>query len=523
MEKVATARLVNWPSPQDYNEAVQNLRQNCSDSDLRNAVVEVTRLGLPSARTGAFASVYRAHAEGRDFALRCFLRDIADQEERYEKISQFVRSDSLPYTVTFDFLADGLRINGLQFPILKMDWVEGLNLDRYIEKHLGTDRIESIAASFLDMCADLREAGIAHGDLQHGNILICGEGLRLVDYDGMYIPSMVGLKSNEIGHRNYQHPRRTADDFGPHLDHFSEWVIYGSMRIIAADPSLYNLLGAGDESLLFRRDDFVEPNHSYAFALLDRHPNAQIRAISNFIRWQCARPIEEIPPLAAELPDAPILPAVVTGSQRRTPIRDRYSDGTKQLPDWLDPKDISFLAELQSSRRLSQSDPSEFESEVNSPLPRTVKFDHNAGTHPLIGMFVFLLSPSVWGMFWCFFDGAMTWLSLFCLVINYFIVRWIWAESRIHKQLATHGWPAIAEVTDAMAEKRGDAMVHTIAYRFDAGLPSGPIVVQKVVDSSEYFRLRSKRYHTVLYDPFDRHVHVLYSLSKYKPIKVEPV
>ena len=42
----------------------------------------------------------------------------------------------------------------------------------------------------------LRSADVGHGDLQHGNIMLVpvpeknAHALRLIDYDGMYVPSL---------------------------------------------------------------------------------------------------------------------------------------------------------------------------------------------------------------------------------------------------------------------------------------------------------------------------------------------
>jgi hypothetical protein len=58
------------------------------------------------------------------------------------------------------------------------------------------------------------ETGIAHGDLQHGNIiLVPGKKdnslmLKLIDYDGMFIPPLAGSPKGEVGHAAYQHPER---------------------------------------------------------------------------------------------------------------------------------------------------------------------------------------------------------------------------------------------------------------------------------------------------------------------------
>src|SRR2546430_4647189 len=54
---------------------------------------------------------------------------------------------------------------------------------------------------------------VAHGDLQHGNILVRGGSIQLVDYDGMWVPALKGRHATEIGHRAYQHPERSEQDY----------------------------------------------------------------------------------------------------------------------------------------------------------------------------------------------------------------------------------------------------------------------------------------------------------------------
>src|SRR4029077_855325 len=111
----------------------------------------------------------------------------------------------------------------------------------------------------------LKDSRIAHGDLQHGNILIVNGQFKLVDSDGMYVPTLARRNSHEVGHPNYQHPRRVATHFGPYLDNFSAWVIYVSLVALSIDPTLWQTTGAGDECLLFRQEDFNNPDTSNAF------------------------------------------------------------------------------------------------------------------------------------------------------------------------------------------------------------------------------------------------------------------
>ena len=65
------------------------------------------------------------------------------------------------------------------------------------------DTLLSLAKVWVRMMADLKAVSIAHGDLQHGNVVVVGDQLRLIDYDNMFVPGLAGKQSNECGHRNY--------------------------------------------------------------------------------------------------------------------------------------------------------------------------------------------------------------------------------------------------------------------------------------------------------------------------------
>jgi hypothetical protein len=146
------------------------------------------------------------------------------------------------------------------------------------------------------MMDGLKAAQIAHGDLQHGNILVTSTGLRLIDYDGMYVPALAGLASHEEGHRNYQHPNRTGNDFGSYLDNFSAWVVFCSITAVALDSRLWQMLDGGDECLLLRREDFQHPDRSRAFQVLQRS-RPEVRALADQFRSLLRLSIKNIPAL----------------------------------------------------------------------------------------------------------------------------------------------------------------------------------------------------------------------------------
>jgi serine/threonine protein kinase len=288
-----------WPTPQDYNEALQNPRLCFEDEDLRAAVAEVDKLGLPRAICGSFASVYHVSSGGRQLAVRCFLHHFTDQQQRYAAISEFLSKHTLPAAVSFRFLTRGIRVREQWFPSLKMDWVVGDNLTDWVRQHVDDHAaLSSMCEKFLELCGDLSALGIAHGDLQHGNILVSPSGrLKLVDYDGMYVPALSGLQSHELGHRHYQHPQRTRRHFGTYLDNFSAWSIYTSLICLAQDPRLLERVGGGDECLLFRQSDYDRPDASTTLHALQAHDDGAIRDAARTLREVLSTPIEQVPPL----------------------------------------------------------------------------------------------------------------------------------------------------------------------------------------------------------------------------------
>src|ERR1035437_5349011 len=191
---------MSWPTLQDYNEAIQNPRLAFSDPELRIGQPELNQLGLPRPITGNFACVYKIEIRGQRWAARCFSSEVSDHQRRYEAISTYLKQVALPYTVQFTFLPGGIKVLGKNYPLLKMEWVQGESLNAFVGKSIGyPDTLLSLAKVWSRMMADLKAASMAHGDLQHGNVVVVGDQLRLIDYDGMYVPGLAGNQSDENG------------------------------------------------------------------------------------------------------------------------------------------------------------------------------------------------------------------------------------------------------------------------------------------------------------------------------------
>lgn len=296
-----------WPTPQDYNEAIQTPFLSIEDPEMTEGEPELNPLGLPKAVTGAFASVYKMRCKDRNVAIRCFLHNIPDQRERYKELSKFLLTNPLDYLVGFEYLERGIKVQDSWFPVLKMEWIDGEPMEQFLAARLNQRwPFETLLVDFVRIVEDMKMLGIAHGDLQHGNILVVkdeieGAKLKLVDYDGMFVPSLAGFSSNELGHPNYQHPFRKSKHFGPFLDNFSAWIIYASLNCLLQDPTLWTKLSAGDDCLLFRRADFRSPSGAHVFSLLARHASAAVRELSEIVLRLLKFPLPKVPALDADL------------------------------------------------------------------------------------------------------------------------------------------------------------------------------------------------------------------------------
>jgi hypothetical protein len=296
---------MSWPLSQDYNEAVQDPRLCFADDELRAAQVVTNALGLPMPRSGNFADVYemRSAAGERRWAVKCFTRAVPGQRERYAAISDHLRQAQLRFTVEFRYLEQGIRVAGQWYPVLKMDWVEGLLLNEFVRNFL--DRppmLEALANLWAKLAGKLRSTGIAHGDLQHGNVLLVPGrdekhlALRLIDYDGMYVPALARIPSGEVGHPAYQHPQRLREaTYNVEVDRFPLLVIYTAIRaLITGGQSLWDRFDNG-ENLLFCRQDFEAPTKSALFAALLKADDPEVRSLAADLIDAARLPLEQAP------------------------------------------------------------------------------------------------------------------------------------------------------------------------------------------------------------------------------------
>ncbi len=295
---------MSWPLSQDYNEAVQNPSRNFSDPDLCDGKAVVNALGIPMPCSGNFADVYQIRCpDGGRWAVKCFTRETPGLRERYREITRHLVQAKLPFTVDFSYLDPGICIRGKWYPVLKMQWVEGLTLNQFVGQSLDKPAtLEALLQVWGRMAKYLRAAQVGHCDLQHGNILLVpgstpnALALKLIDYDGMWVPALAGTKSGESGLASYQHPQRLRDGtYSLEVDRFSVLLIATALSALkTGGRALWGKYDDGD-NLLFRQADLEAPHKSALFYELLKQEDRSARSLVEKLIDAARRPLEQTP------------------------------------------------------------------------------------------------------------------------------------------------------------------------------------------------------------------------------------
>lgn len=290
-----------YPQGDEYFQALQVPHLSFYDLELKNSEVEQDIMG-PRPRSGNYANIYHLFNQEKAWAVRCFTKDVAQLQERYQAIGNFIINNPHEALVNATCLMQGIKVNSEVYPIIKMDWIEGSSLSDYISncvKNNNLDAISYLIASFRKTIFFLEKHNVAHGDLQTENILVTSsQKLHLVDYDGFYIPELKNLKSTEIGHSNFQHPNIPDDGsyYDAKMDRFPAIVIFLGLSAVIQNNILWNKYNSGD-NILFKRKDFNNLQNSKLFAELDSIPDFKFNRLVQKFKIICESDFDNVPSL----------------------------------------------------------------------------------------------------------------------------------------------------------------------------------------------------------------------------------
>ena len=264
---------MQYPLISEYVKAIQDAGDNLDKLSYLTPVLDDH--GEPYRSSGAFAVVFKMldKSTGKYYALKCFTEEQEGRADAYRQIADELDMVDSPYITSVKYMEKELFVDSQceedEFPVLLMDWVEGETMETYISSNYCNQYAMSMLCyRFGKMAAWLRTQSFAHGDVKPDNIIIRPDGsLSLVDYDGMFVPSMKGCKSPTIGTKDFCHPLRTVDDFNETIDDFSLASIALSLKAISMKSTLLDIYGASDR-LLFSENDYRNPSNSKVISAL---------------------------------------------------------------------------------------------------------------------------------------------------------------------------------------------------------------------------------------------------------------
>ena len=264
---------MQYPTKSEYVKAIQDAGNNLDK--LAHLTPVLDDHGEPYHISGAFAVVFKMQdkSTGKYYALKCFTKEQEGRTDAYRQIAEELDMVEYPYIIFVKYIEKEICVDCQceedKFPVLLMDWVDGDTLEAYIAANYHNQSSMSILCyRFGKMAAWLRTQSFAHGDLKSDNIIVRPDGsLALVDYDGMFVPSMKGRKSPTKGIKNFSHPLRTVDDFDETIDDFSLASIALSLKAISLNSTLLDLYGNSGR-LLFSEEDYRNPSKSKVISTL---------------------------------------------------------------------------------------------------------------------------------------------------------------------------------------------------------------------------------------------------------------
>ena len=163
---------------------------------------------------------------------------------------------------------------------------------------------------------ELLRHGIAHGDIQPTNVIVQSTtDVRLIDYDGLFVPQLAGLQSTELGQRNSQHSGRRGRHFDASLDSFASSSLLDLTR-----HALCRRLESGNNATAMQTRSSCGPRTLLIPPVRLLEPAGSVPEIEKRVRHLaaiCAVPFEQVATLedflraATSRPGGSCLPATV--------------------------------------------------------------------------------------------------------------------------------------------------------------------------------------------------------------------
>src|ERR1700704_466970 len=116
------------PLANDYLEAIRHPSRCFQDQDLRRGTVAA------DIYAGSHAEVFnvRCSANRTRWAVKCYTQEVPGLARRYQALDELVSRSPLPWLLGCQYLERGICVRGRWQAMVKMPWVEGVNLRDFV-------------------------------------------------------------------------------------------------------------------------------------------------------------------------------------------------------------------------------------------------------------------------------------------------------------------------------------------------------------------------------------------------------
>ena len=268
---------MQYPLISEYIEAIRSAEDNFEKLNNLRPVLDAN--GNPVMSSGNFAVVFKMKdiEQGKMYAVKCFTREQKEREERYREIIKVLEHVKSPYFVSTQYydkelFVDTSQSDETEYPVLVMDWVEGVPLDEYM-KSIADNQFyrELLANRFQKLVCWLLPQPFAHGDIKPDNIIIKDDGsIVLLDYDGMFVSALRGQEAMENGTSLYRHAGRKSSFFNEYIDDYAAVLLLLLLKVNAITTiDIEDYLTDNSADFLRRLEDYL--NHSVIAPILSAY------------------------------------------------------------------------------------------------------------------------------------------------------------------------------------------------------------------------------------------------------------
>lgn len=270
------------PMTSDYLESIE--ASAFADIRLEKLTFERNQNELLKFIQGREAVVFPAMSDDTKVAVR-FIRNttlgqLADYIEQLETLKTIFRQYNLTHFPDFEIVRNAIKLSKGNFPAIIMNWIQGMSLIPFLKQNIrDIPLLHNLLREFIKSCRRNHIAGIVHGDIHSGNIIVDNNGhFRIIDIFNAWHPTFGSIK-DMAGNSNYQHPMRRLNKYvDVYVDYFSEIIICATIYVATYAPDLFNSYCNDDG--LFVGQDFLAPDEStFISALLEDSLTAPLASL----------------------------------------------------------------------------------------------------------------------------------------------------------------------------------------------------------------------------------------------------